>query len=452
MANHRNDDNIYRHIRLLGDANELKNIVSLRDTPVRDRRSQPWTARMKGDRPWGNLSGPTLHSGPSLEHLGQDLMPVADALQPIYHLLNRASIEYVAPTSMHTDIIERGPHYASIPEPIRSYIAKQLPPTGAIPTGAITKHKNRTSITTKFVLKQSGRSIHVHIHPLESTHDPDEVVRLIWIWLQTLDAILVGRGSSPSRTASCSRELHIYLYLTPLRKMWPSSHMDIEETHVNSGFAFPCSESASGLNHIYVFREEEWFKVLIHETIHAFGVDFSVASDTVDKDTNEAIRALDTAFPGVMAAHNADKNCICLFEAYTECWAEWIAILFRVHEYGKPTQWKSEFVRHLELERRWSMLQASRMRAWYASDPVRMYGAPTPIFAYYILKSILMYHCVAFAAWCKSHNSHMLVSDPVHIKAFGEFLRDHSLEIPREHTNHGEKLMPESLRMSLWGD
>ena len=37
--------------------------VSIRDTPVRDRRSQPWTIE---DRPGGNLSGPTLHSGPSL--------------------------------------------------------------------------------------------------------------------------------------------------------------------------------------------------------------------------------------------------------------------------------------------------------------------------------------------------------------------------------------------------
>jgi len=389
-----------------------------------------------------------------------DLMPVADALQPIYHLLKRASIEYSGSTSLQSDVIERGPHYASIPLQIRTWITKQLRPKGAI-----AKHKTPKCITTEFVLKQSGRSIYVHIHPLNSTHDPDEMVRLIWIWLQTLDSILAGKGSSLSRTASCSRELHIYLYLTPFLKRWPKANqpkadkpkteskaspkteskalsetqpkaspkteskaLTIEEIHVNSGFAFPCSESASGLNHIYVFREEEWFKVLIHETIHAFGVDFSVASDMVDKDTNEAIRALDTAFPGVMAVHNADKNRICMFEAYTECWAEWIAILFRVHEFSKHNYkyiWKTDFVRHLELERQWSMLQASRMRAWYASDLMNMYHAPTPVFAYYMLKSVLMYHCVAFSEWCASHNTNLLVFDPAHIKAFGEFLRDH---------------------------
>jgi len=442
-----------------------------------------------------------------------DLMPVADALQPIYHLLKRASIEYSGSTSLQSDVIERGPHYASIPLQIRTWITKQLRPKGAI-----AKHKTPKCITTEFVLKQSGRSIYVHIHPLNSTHDPDEVVRLIWIWLQTLDSILAGRGSSLSRTASCSRELHIYLYLTPFLKRWPKANqpnadkpkteskteskaspkteskaLTIEEIHVNSGFAFPCSESASGLNHIYVFREEEWFKVLIHETIHAFGVDFSVASDMVDKDTNEAIRALDTAFPGVMAVHNADKNRICMFEAYTECWAEWIAILFRVHEFSKHNYkyiWKTDFVRHLELERQWSMLQASRMYQWYASDSVRMegsspracpggsliifsmndhkvggfqppdqrefmgnmYHAPTPVFAYYMLKSVLMYHCVAFSEWCASHNTNLLVFDPAHIKAFGEFLRDHPIDLHLgEDKIHGG-LMPESLRMSLWGD
>jgi hypothetical protein len=44
-----------------------KNLVSLRDTPVRDLRSQPRTIFFHSGRPWGNLSGPTLHSGPSLD-------------------------------------------------------------------------------------------------------------------------------------------------------------------------------------------------------------------------------------------------------------------------------------------------------------------------------------------------------------------------------------------------
>jgi hypothetical protein len=319
------------------------------------------------------------------------------------------------------------------------------------------------------------------------------MVRLIWIWLQTLDTIL---ATSDDRTASCSRDLHIYLYLTPFLKQWPKTKSGanhpsddkpkaepkteskaksganhpkalskikpkaeprteskaIEEFNVNSGFAFPCSESVSGSNSIYVYREEEWFKVLIHETIHAFGLDFSAMS-TNDPAIDLAIRALDTAFPGVVAVHNADKNRICLFEAYTECWAEWIAILFRVHEYGgngySTGLWKSDFVRHLELERRWSMLQASRMQAWF-SDQSTMYTNHAPVFAYYVLKSVLMRHSVAFMAWCKGR----IVFDMSQVESFGQFLRDH-VDTPSMQLTYSMKIQSiagSSLRMSLWGD
>ena len=418
-----------------------------------------------------------------MKDLGKDLMPVADALQPIYHLLNRASVEWhqSIPPMKHTSTIERGPHYASITASIRTWIAKQLP---------------SLVYTTEFVLKHSGRSVHVHIHPFRSTHDPTEVVRLIWIWLQTLDAIL----ANALRTASCSRELHIHLFLTPFLKQWPKTkseadhpsdekpradkpmaHVEpktksgadhpsdekpkaeprtesIEEIHVNSGFAFPCSKSASGgLNHIYVYRAEEWFKVLIHETIHAFGVDFASMS-TNDMSIDKAILVLDTAFPGVMAVHNADKNRICLFEAYTECWAEWIAILFRVHEYGEhKNTWKTDFVRHLELERRWSMLQASRMRAWFASNPARMYRNRTPVFAYYVLKSVLMHHSVAFMAWCNKSHGKNIVFDPDRVESFGQFLQDHAHAVDASSMQLAssmkiQSIAGSSLRMSLWGD
>ena len=417
------------------------------------------------------------HELKHIESIGKELMPVADALQPLYHLLESASVEWhQSIPSMERSIgIERGPHYASITASIRTWIAKQT---------------SSKCITTEFVLKHSGRAVHVHIHPFRSTHDPTEVVRLIWIWLQTLDSVL----AHSLRTASCSRELHIHLFLTHFLKQWPKTksgadhpsdekpkanqpgadkpmaHVEpntesIEEIHVNSGFAFPCSESASGgLNHIYVYREEEWFKVLIHETIHAFGVDFASMS-TNDMAIDKAIRALDTAFPGVVAVHNANKNRICLFEAYTECWAEWIAILFRVHEYrvheyggnNKNSMWKSDFVRHLELERRWSMLQASHMRAWFASNPARMYQNRTPVFAYYVLKSVLMYHSVAFMAWCNKSNGKNIVFDMDRVESFGKFLRDHAHAVDASSMQLAssmniQSIAGSSLRMSLWGD
>ena len=52
----------------------------------------------------------------------------------------------------------------------------------------------------------------------------------------------------------------------------PDSNIDIiDQIHVNTGFTTTCPVDSE----IVIFREEEWFKVFIHETFHNFALDFS---------------------------------------------------------------------------------------------------------------------------------------------------------------------------------
>ena len=70
----------------------------------------------------------------------------------------------------------------------------------------------------------------------------------------------------------CAKNLTIYIYLTSLKKTLPNSNIHIlDEINVNTAFTTTCPRDSE----IVVFRKEEWFKVLIHETFHNLGLDFS---------------------------------------------------------------------------------------------------------------------------------------------------------------------------------
>ena len=74
-------------------------------------------------------------------------------------------------------------------------------------------------------------------------------------------------------TNECNNEsFTIYFYFTPFEKKLPECSITIiGPEHVNSGVSYVCSENGE----MVIFREEEWFKVFIHESFHSLGLEFS---------------------------------------------------------------------------------------------------------------------------------------------------------------------------------
>ena len=67
--------------------------------------------------------------------------------------------------------------------------------------------------------------------------------------------------------------MNIYIFLTDLKKKLPEhTGQEIGKINVNTGFTMTCRPKSN----IVIYRKEEWFKVLIHETFHNFGLDFFV--------------------------------------------------------------------------------------------------------------------------------------------------------------------------------
>jgi hypothetical protein len=125
---------------------------------------------------------------------------------------------------------------------------------------------------------------------------------------------------------------------------WPSRHS------VNGGYAVPKS------NNIVVYRAEEYERVILHESIHALGWDWPMGP------TPPACWDVD----GTLAPH--------LFEAWTECYAEWLTCAYFDIPWAKQMAWQKT--------------QALQILA----------RAPTPwkedtnVFAYYIVKAALAPH------------------------------------------------------------
>lgn len=71
-----------------------------------------------------------------------------------------------------------------------------------------------------------------------------------------------------SKHTHTRKNLKYYLYLTPFIKKAPLMKDEpMTEMNINTGYHWV------GTEYIYIYRLEEWFKVFLHETIHALNLD-----------------------------------------------------------------------------------------------------------------------------------------------------------------------------------
>jgi hypothetical protein len=250
-----------------------------------------------------------------------------------------------------------------------------------------------------------NRKINIHfiIERADVDYDKyDKYVNSILMW-----SYILNKYSS----IHCSKDWNIYLYFTSLEKQLPNKNIHLQDNilnynHINTGFTTTCPQ----ISEIVIFRKEEWFKVFIHESFHNFALDFS------DMNVTELNKAVLAIFP-----IKSDGN---LFEAYTEFWAEIINISFCSYFYLKLGN-VDGFVGFLknvdwliQYERIYSFFQLNKVLNYmgltyknlYSKDKTiavlreTLYKENTNIFAYYVIKCILINNYNGFLSWCYEHN------------------------------------------------
>jgi len=241
------------------------------------------------------------------------------------------------------------------------------------------------NIVIKFVVEESNPDIKRY----------NKYVDTIIMWLYILN-----KYSSPN----CSKVITIYLYLTSLRKKLPNNKIDVlNENNVNTAFTTSCQYNTE----IVIFRSEEWFKVLLHETFHSFGLDFS------DMNTTECNKEILSIFK-VYSKVN-------LYEAYVECWAEILNALFCSFFILKNKRDFEEFVLNAEIliniERYYSFFQMVKtlkfmglnyVDLYSGNGRVGLYKEKTSVLSYYIIKLILINNFQDFLEWCYKYNNSLL--------------------------------------------
>jgi hypothetical protein len=243
----------------------------------------------------------------------------------------------------------------------------------------------------QFRLKR--RHVILTIHSMKPLSSIRNYVKCVFTWLHL---------ASNYACSKCSRSLNINLYLTDHTKTLPRFGSVIGRSNVNTAYTTPCAESTD----ICIFREEEWFKVFIHESFHCLGLDFSGMQNT-NAD----------ALIGAIFKVNAD---IRLFETYCETWAEIIYSMFLTFfstkikdNYGIMA---GKLDRILETEARFSLFQCVKVLDFnnmkysdlFMESKRRLYREDTHVLSYYIIKSLLLFNKNEFIDWCSQNNKVLL--------------------------------------------
>jgi hypothetical protein len=198
--------------------------------------------------------------------------------------------------------------------------------------------------------------------------------------------------------------------MTPHKKQLPLSVKSptdgrLDVIHCNSAFTYACRDE-SPTNTIFVFRHEEWFKVLMHETMHCLGLDFSTQSSNPMDAVNRRIREL---FPG--AEKVSDYK---ITELYAEIWADILNIGF-TNQSSMTNVWEQ-----LSDEQAFSRLQAKKILDYYNTSYDGLLGSPrgkmaepTPaeyldekvaVFSYYLCRALVLSEMDSFLRFCESNN------------------------------------------------
>lgn len=188
-------------------------------------------------------------------------------------------------------------------------------------------------------------------------------------------------------------DLVLDVYLTPFKKSLSNRGVPLTSINCNTGFTTRCDMGHT----IVLYREEEWFKVFVHESIHYFGLDFAYSQP-----------------PSVWASL---KNIFCvsseinLYEAYTEFWAEIIVMLLHsvVDNKNLSTLIKEQKKYGVEQAKKVLHSQGTPYSTIIGScGTLPKYREKTNAFSYYVITTLFMYYHKEFIQWCVDNNTNLL--------------------------------------------
>ena len=207
---------------------------------------------------------------------------------------------------------------------------------------------------------------------------------------------------------ACAKSVTVRIFLTDFIKLLPSENrVTLGPVNVNTGYSYFCAAKGE----IVLYRKEEWKKVFIHETFHAYGLDFSC-------NANKLVSRMKKLFP-VRSDHKVS-------EAYTETWARICnsAMCAYLCTSGKPTRatYMQNVLFNIGIERMYAAVQCRKVLGHMGlvydslvcdSDTnavlrANLYKEDSNVLAYYVITAALLSDYPRFIAWCRNNNTTLL--------------------------------------------
>ncbi len=302
-------------------------------------------------------------------------------------------------------------------EEILETISKQTIASSFMPENIKSHILKDAIITKKCIFRINSQMVNIHLSYIVS-NTPNitniskskidkffkDRMKLIYLWLHV---------SNKYRDSQCSQSINIHIYLTDLYKTLPEKGVPLDEFNVNTAITTSCVKNGQ----IYIYREEEWFKVLMHETFHVFGMDFTNRNhittnyqDLMDKKVSDFISI---------------KTDLRFFETYCEINAEWLNILFYTY-FNSHNQTNENiiknFYKNLIYEKMFSIIQSEKLLNHYGvkyldifnrdSNNIKkinkQYKEKTYVLSYNIFKSVYMFNLENLFEWFQTNNENSL--------------------------------------------
>ena len=242
----------------------------------------------------------------------------------------------------------------------------------------------------------------------------------------------------PFSKPQCNQSFIVTLYWTPDKKTFPTSKKILDQINVNSAFTFSCSGNNIG-NEIIIFRKEEWKKVLIHESFHLLGLDFSGIKETI------STPILKTMF------RNVEIDDFRLYECYCELWAELLNIVFLPVNIRNAIQLETEF----------SIIQWKKILTYYGITYEQLiqtakYRENTQIISYYGLKSVAWFYLNDYIEMFVIGRTNPFQFQPTMIEQYVHFFKERYrtreyIDVMEQMKAPKNSALKKTLRISLFG-
>lgn len=265
----------------------------------------------------------------------------------------------------------------------------------------------------------------------------------------TIDKIIMGIQLVHSYSKSSVERVDMCIIFTDLKKTLPSKSVNLNEEHVNSAFVTNCTS----IKTLCIYRNEEWFKVMIHELLHTFDIDFSCHNMSQN----------DTYLRSLFPIKSSDFR---LYETYTELWAilihsSFVSFFDTKNKKNLDTMFE-KLVHIVMIEFAFSHYQFTKIMKFHNLQLKELvksnstYVENTHVLSYYIFKLFCFIQINEFINLCTSQNrkiSMVFKNDDTYIKELSDLVFSGYNKLKKEDIKFKsihDKFVSNTLRMSAF--